>query len=212
MKTGYLSVVLCAALLTGCAQNGEYNRTAIGAGAGAVGGAVLGHVIGGNDRGTIVGAVVGGVAGGLIGRQMQQQKQQLEQATQGTGIQVTQQADQSVKLNIPGSISFDTNSSAIKPAFRPTLDRVATVLNKNPSTHIRIVGYTDNTGTVAYNQQLSLARANSTRNYLASRGVAANRVSTEGHGESEPVASNATADGRAQNRRVEIIVVPPAQS
>ena len=201
-----------AAALAGCAADGSNQRTVIGATTGAVVGGVIGKQVGGNRTGTAVGAVVGGVAGGLIGRQMDEQKKKLEQATQGTGIQVTKRDDNSLLMNVPNEISFDTDRANIKPEFRSTLDKVASVLNENTATNIVIVGHTDSTGTAAHNQHLSFERAESTRSYLASRAISPGRMAVDGKGESQPIASNDSADGRARNRRVEIAILPPPEA
>ncbi|MEO8838905.1 MAG: OmpA family protein, partial [Herbaspirillum sp.] len=137
---------------------------------------------------------------------MEAQKQQMEQATSGTGVQVTQTSDNRLKLEIPSDISFATGRSDIEPNFRPILDRFATTLNENPYTTITIIGHTDNTGSDAVNNPLSLARATNTRNYLTSRGVAAPRFIVNGRGSHEPLVANDSAANRARNRRVEIFV------
>jgi outer membrane protein OmpA-like peptidoglycan-associated protein len=137
---------------------------------------------------------------------MENQKRTMEQATQGTGVQVSQTADNRLKLEIPSDISFDTNRADIKPNLRPVLDRFATTLNQNPATTVSIIGHTDNTGSDAINQPLSVERAAHTRDYLTTRGVSATRIVVEGRGENEPIASNDDNAGRARNRRVEIYV------
>jgi outer membrane protein OmpA-like peptidoglycan-associated protein len=134
----------------------------------------------------------------------------MESATQGTGVAVTQTADNQLKLEIPSDISFDTGRADIKPNLRPILDQFASGLANQPNTEVRIVGHTDNVGSDAVNNPLSLQRAQSARDYLASRGVNAGRMMIEGRGEREPIATNATADGRARNRRVEIFLAERA--
>ena len=128
----------------------------------------------------------------------------------GTGVQVTQTADNQLKLNVPNDISFATNSAAIEPRLRPILDQFAQGLGQQPGMQVSIVGYTDSTGNDAINNPLSLERANSVRDYLAGRGVNPGIVRTEGRGSHEPIASNATEAGRAQNRRVEIYLAERA--
>ena len=130
----------------------------------------------------------------------------MEQATQGTGVNVTQTADNQLKLEIPSDISFDPGRYDIKPNLRPVLDRFATTLNQNPVTNITIIGHTDNTGSDAVNNPLSVNRAAATRDYLVARGVASNRIAIDGRGSREPIADNTTTAGRAMNRRVEIFV------
>jgi outer membrane protein OmpA-like peptidoglycan-associated protein len=199
-------------VLTGCADMNPVQRgTAQGAGIGAGVGAVLGAATGGGGGGrTATGAALGGAAGAVIGNiwsaRMEQQKRAMQQATQGTGIKVTQTQDNQLKLDIPSDISFDTNSSDIKPDFRPILDKFATSLVENPYANVTIIGHTDNTGSDAINDPLSLNRAAHTRDYLTARGVASNRFRVEGRGSHEPVVANDTAANRARNRRVEIFV------
>ena len=208
-STAALALSLAVA---GCADLTPTQRgTATGAGVGAGVGAILGGVTGGGGgKRAATGAVIGGAAGALIGNiwsnRMEKQKQAMEQAAQGTGVQVSQTADNRLKVEIPSDISFDTGRSDIKPNFRPVLDRFATTLVDNPATTINIVGHTDNTGSDAVNNPLSVDRAAHTRDYIASRGVAAGRFSVDGRGEHEPIASNDDSAGRARNRRVEIFV------
>jgi len=130
----------------------------------------------------------------------------MENATAGTGVMVSQTADNRLMLNIPSDISFDTGSAQIKSGFRPILDSFATSLLNNPGTHVTIVGHTDNTGSDAVNNPLSVNRAASTREYLVSRGVPFQRIQIDGRGSYQPIASNDTVAGRAKNRRVEIYV------
>jgi outer membrane protein OmpA-like peptidoglycan-associated protein len=134
----------------------------------------------------------------------------MEQATQGTGVSVSQTADNQLKLDIPSDISFDTGRYDVKPNMRPVLDRFATTLNQNPVTTVTIIGHTDSTGTDAVNNPLSVNRAAAVRDYLSARGVAANRIAVDGRGSREPVADNSTTSGRAMNRRVEIFVAEAA--
>ena len=204
--------LILATALGGCATMDETQRgTATGAAVGAGLGAVLGAATGGGGGrraaiGAAIGAAAGGVAGNVWSKRMQEQKRQMEQATQGTGVQVSQTADNRLKLEIPSDISFATGSANISPAFRPVLDRFASSLNQNPGTTVSIIGHTDNTGSDAINDPLSVNRAAQTRNYLVDRGVAANRFSIDGRGSHEPIVSNDSAANRARNRRVEIYV------
>lgn len=209
--------IIAAALaltLAGCAnmtetQKGTTKGAAIGAGAGAVVGAIAG---GGKGAaiGAGVGAVGGAIAGNVWSKRMEAQKQEMEQATAGTGVAVTQTEDNRLKLEIPSDISFDTNRADIKSNFRPILDKFATGLIQNPNTTVSIVGHTDSTGTDAINNPLSINRAASTRDYITARGVAVSRISIDGRGSREPIASNDTVANRAKNRRVEIFVAEPA--
>jgi len=210
MRKLMITTLAASVALGGCANMSETQRgTAQGAGIGAGIGAVLGGVTGGRSGvvgGAAVGGMLGAVAGNVWSSRMENQKRQMQQATQGTGVQVTQTADNRLKLDIPSDISFATGRADINPNFRPILDRFAAGLVDDPAASVTIIGYTDNTGTDAINNPLSYQRAAHTRDYLVARGVAAQRIEVQGHGSSEPVASNATAEGRARNRRVEIFV------
>lgn len=204
--------------LSGCANMSDTQRnTGTGAAIGAVAGALIGGATAGGHTGrsaatgAAVGAALGAGGGYLWSQHMQQQKAAMEQATKGTGVGVTKTSDNQLKLNIPSDISFDSGRYDIKPNLRPILDRLATTLNQNPVTTVRIVGHTDNTGSDAINSPLSVNRASATRNYLVDRGVAMNRISIDGRSSHEPIADNSTAAGRAKNRRVEIFIGEAAQ-
>ena len=217
MTKSTCAVVLAALLASACADMNQTQRgTATGAGIGAGIGAILGAATGpgGSGRaatGAVLGGAAGAVAGNIWSRRMEEQKQQMQQATQGTGVQVTQTPDNRLKMEIPSDISFDVGRADIRPDFRPILDRFATTLNQNPGTHITIVGHTDNTGSDAVNNPLSVNRAANTRNYLVTRGVAANRFQIEGRGSHEPLVNNDSEANRAKNRRVEIFVAEQQQ-
>lgn len=189
------------------------SSTAIGGIGGALGGYLLGDIVGGRRDRTekIVGAGIGAVAGAGIGYYLDQQERELRQKTAGTGIDVVRDGD-SLLLNMPSQVTFDVDSAAVKPEFRTTLNDVAATLVQYESTYIDVYGHTDSTGSDAYNQTLSERRAQSVSSYLTTRGVQSARLATRGFGESQPVASNTTEDGRAQNRRVEIRIVPVTQN
>ncbi|MDO8300906.1 OmpA family protein [Lacisediminimonas sp.] len=212
MRKTVTAVLIASTLAVGCANMDQTQRgTAMGAGIGAGVGAVLGAATGGGGGGrAATGAVLGGAAGAVAGNiwssRMEQQKRQMQQATQGTGVQVTQTQDNRIKVEIPSDISFDSGRSDIKPNFRPVLDKFASTLAENTGTRINIVGHTDNTGSDAINDPLSVNRAARTRDYLVSRGVASNRFAIDGRGSHEPLAANDTESNRARNRRVEIYV------
>jgi outer membrane protein OmpA-like peptidoglycan-associated protein len=204
-----LALAAAAALVAaGCADMNMGNMsptaksTAIGAGVGALAGAA----IGGDTRGAAIGGLVGAAGGYVWSRHMQEKKLAMERATMGSGVQVTQTPDNQLKLNIPSDISFDTGRADIKPNLRPILDQFASGLANQQNTEVRIVGHTDNTGSDAVNDPLSVQRAQSAKNYLASRGVDPNRIAIAGRGEREPIADNSTEAGRARNRRVEIFL------
>ena len=207
------ALTLSVGALSGCANMSETERTTgTGAAIGAVAGGLIGAATAGGNRGksaatgAAIGAAIGAGGGYLWSQRMQEQKAAMEQATQGTGVNVTQTADNQLKLEIPSDISFDPGRYDIKPNLRPVLDRCATTLNQHPVTNITIIGHTDNTGSDAVNNPLSVNRAAATRDYLVARGVASNRIAIDGRGSREPIADNATTAGRDMNRRVEIFV------
>ncbi|MFZ3173950.1 MAG: OmpA family protein, partial [Thiobacillus sp.] len=192
--------------ISGCANMSETQKTTgTGAGIGAVAGAVIGAATAGGNKGksaatgAAIGAAVGAGGGYMWSKHMEKQKAEMEQATEGTGVSVSQTADNQLKLDIPSDVSFDTNRYEIKSNLRPILDRFATTLNQNPVTMVTIIGHTDSTGTDAINNPLSVNRAASTRDYLVARGVATNRIAIDGRGSREPIADNNTIDGRAKN-------------
>ncbi|PKO51552.1 MAG: hypothetical protein CVU27_05970 [Betaproteobacteria bacterium HGW-Betaproteobacteria-20] len=209
-----VSSILVAFSLGGCAnmtetQKGTAKGAAIGAGAGAVVGAIAGK-----GKGAAIGAVVGGAAGAVAGnvwsKRQEEQKRQMEEATAGTGVAVTQTADNRLKLDIPSDISFAVGRADISPNFRSILDTFANGLVSNPASNVTIIGHTDSTGSDAVNNPLSLNRAASVRDYLTARGVAFNRIAIDGRGSREPLVANDTTANRAKNRRVEIYVAEPA--
>ncbi|RKP44856.1 OmpA family protein [Trinickia fusca] len=202
-------MTVAAALVAGCATQQQTN-TAVGTGVGAGLGAGIGALVGGG-KGAAIGGAIGAAAGGITGYNWQAIHNKLSGATKGTGTQITEQPDGSLKLNIPSSVTFDTNSYSIKPSFAPVLDQVAQTLNQNPEVIAQVVGHTDSTGQPAYNQTLSVNRAQSVTGYLAQHGVAAQRLSAQGMGANQPIADNTTEAGRAQNRRVEIYLRATAQ-
>jgi outer membrane protein OmpA-like peptidoglycan-associated protein len=211
-----ISVTMAALALSACVTNPDgtkrIDRTVIGGLGGAVGGYLLGDLVGGRRDRTekIIGAGIGAVAGAGLGRYLEQQKRDLEQQTAGTGVEVTQEGD-SLLVNIPSGITFPVDSAAIQPAFQQTLNDVAQTLNRYESSYIDVYGHTDSSGSDAYNQGLSERRAASVSAFLQRQGVNGARLATRGYGETQPVASNDTIDGRAQNRRVELRIVPVTQ-
>ncbi len=204
-----LAMSAVALVASGCADMTPTQRnSAIGAGVGAV----AGGAIGGNAQGAVVGAGVGALGGYVWSKYMSDKKAAMDRATAGTGATVVQTQDNQLKLNIPSDISFDTGRSDIKPNLRPILDQFAAGLGNQPNTTVRIIGHTDSTGSDAINNPLSVARAQSTRDYLAARGIDPRRVSVEGRGKNEPIADNNTEAGRAMNRRVEIYLAETVAS
>jgi outer membrane protein OmpA-like peptidoglycan-associated protein len=205
----WLAVPLaCAALLGGCANMSESERsTAQGAAIGAVAGAILSSATGGSaGTGAALGGAAGAVGGHLWSKRMQDKQQAMEQATRGSGVQVSRTADDQLRLQVPSDISFAVGSADLQPRLRPVLDAFASGLERDPQMLVRVVGHTDNTGSDAINEPLSLRRAESVRNYLEDRGIQGSRIAVAGRGSREPVASNTTPDDRARNRRVEIFL------
>lgn len=193
-----------ALLGAGCESMSERQEgTAKGAGVGAVAGAVLGKVSGNSaGKGAVIGAGVGAIAGNLWSKRMEDKRRELAAASSGTGIEVARTDDNRLRVNVPSDISFDTGRADIKPEMRPVLNELTKDLDD--SVRVTVIGHTDNTGSDTVNDPLSLHRAQAVKDYLAARGVAGQRVAVQGRGEREPVASNGTESGRAQNRRVEI--------
>jgi outer membrane protein OmpA-like peptidoglycan-associated protein len=189
----------------------KVSRTAIGAGVGIVGGVLLGGLIGGAG-GRIIGAGIGGIAGAAVGYTMDKQIKELKERTAGSGVDVKPVDDgQAILVNMPGGVTFDTNSTLIKPGFTQTLDQIADSLNRYPNSLIDVYGHTDSVGTDSYNQTLSENRARVVADYLVSKGVAPARIRSTGFGKTQPIASNDTPEGRAANRRVELKIVPVTQ-
>ncbi len=204
-------------LLAGCANmNQSQTATAQGAGIGAAAGAVIGALTAGGNtgssamQGAALGAAVGAAGGYLWNRHLEQQKQQMQQATAGTGVQVAQTADNRLRIGVPADAGFSTGSATLNPRMYPVLDQLAQGLRANPGETVQVLGFTDSTGSDAINYPLSQNRAQTVKNFLVSRGVAPQTITVQGLGPSQPVASNATPEGRAMNRRVEIYVAQPA--
>jgi len=204
-----------ALLLAGCTTNADgtqsVNKTAVGATMGAVTGGLLGNRLdkGNRTRGTVLGAAAGAAAGGGIGYLMDRQeaelRDQLASERAQHAVEVERVRDDLLKLTLANEVSFDVNSAGVKPAFRPSLAKVAQVLQRY-DTQVTIVGHTDSSGAESYNQQLSERRAQAVLDELVRLGVPYPRLSAVGRGEYEPRADNTSAAGRAQNRRVEILV------
>ncbi len=210
MKKTFICSLLAVSILTACATDpytgeSKVSKTAWGTGIGALAGAGIGALAGG-EKGALIGAGVGAAAGAGTGAYMDVQARKLRQELLNTGVQV-QEANGQIYLIMPGNITFDSNDANIKPAFQPVLNSIAKVINEYSKTMVQVNGYTDSTGSAATNNSLSLMRANSISNYLRLRGVNGNRIVSNGYGSSNPIASNATAAGREQNRRVEIVLI-----
>lgn len=203
--------LLTAALLVACAADDPYARTKTGAGVGAVAGGIVGGLVG-NTKGAVIGAAVGALAGGITGNYMDEQQHEFERALsdeqRNNALEIERLKDDTLKLSLNSEISFDVARADIKPAFYDTLDKLSDVVMKYNRTVVHVIGHTDSDGSDAYNLDLSQRRAAAVANYMVAHGVMADRVRTEGRGESEPRASNASAAGKQLNRRVEIYLKP----
>jgi outer membrane protein OmpA-like peptidoglycan-associated protein len=208
---GTLTLAGCATYTGQTNDPNDPNRTRtgalIGAGIGAVAGLLSGDDATERRQRALVGAGVGAIAGGSVGAYQDRQEAALRQRMAGTGVDVVRSGD-NITLNMPGAITFGFDSAQLQPQFRPVLDDLATTLNEYNQTIVEVAGHTDSVGDAAYNQQLSEQRAATVAGYLAGRGVMRDRMITVGAGETRPIASNDTEAGRAQNRRVEITLVP----
>jgi outer membrane protein OmpA-like peptidoglycan-associated protein len=215
-----LVAMLAAGLAAGCQTTDPYTGEAkttsatygalIGAGAGAVVGMISGRDAKQRRQRALIGAGVGGLAGGAIGAYMDKQEDELRRQMRDSGVTVTRKGDDII-LNMPGNVTFRTNSADLNSQFYKVLDGVSLVAKKYDKTIIEVAGHTDNVGEAAYNKQLSQRRAGAVAQYLGSRGVADQRIMTAAGGEEHPIASNTTEQGRAANRRVEVTLSPLTQ-
>ncbi len=207
-KTIAIAVTGASLALAGCTYNdGTANRPATGAVIGGLTGAAAGQAIGGDTRSTVIGGAIGAAVGGAIGTQMEAQERELRQSLAGTGADITNTGSHLLVV-LPESVTFRTGSSVVDPEFRPALRAVSQSLQRHPGSSVRVIGHTDNVGTAAYNNQLSQERALSVARELIASGTSASRITVTGRGYYEPIASNASAAGRAENRRVEIMITP----
>ena len=205
------SLFLLGSLFTGCEAVKNSNKTQRGVAIGAVGGAVIGGILGNNigkggngALGAVLGGVIGGVAGGVIGHKMDKQAREIETALPGAQVE---RVGEGIKLVLgENSVRFDTNKSTLTSSAKANLDKLVPVFNQYPDTNIQIYGYTDSTGTAEYNLKLSDQRAASVKSYLTGKGIRNSRFTTTGLGIADPVATNDTAEGRSQNRRVEFAI------
>lgn len=213
-----LTGISVAALLGACTTTDPYsstprrNNTGTGVIAGAVGGALLGYLTNTSNseegrKNALIGAGIGALGGGAVGAYMDRQQRDLEAELSGSGVGVARQGDNLV-LRMPSDVTFATAQSSISPRFHATLDDVAAVLNRYDQSVVDIIGHADSDGAEDFNLNLSRQRASSVAQYLVGRNVLADRLFVDGQGEGQPVASNATAEGKAQNRRVEIVIRP----
>ncbi len=217
MKKPVLALLVAATFLSACTTDpftGEQkpSNTVVGAGTGAGVGAITGAIIGAAvsadvRKAALIGAGIGLLTGGGIGAYMDHQEAKLRRQLEGTGVSVSREGD-SIVLDMPSNITFDTDQADIKPQFYETLNSVALVFKEYKQTLINVVGNTDSTGDPNHNFDLSRRRAASVAQYMSAQQLDPNRFSVEGHGATDPIASNATPSGRAQNRRVEITILP----
>lgn len=216
MKKILLAILVSVSMVSGCATQDAYtgeektSKTMMGSIIGAVTGAAAGAATsskGDRNKGILIGAASGGLIGAGVGQYMDRQESQLRQKLEGTGVRVKRDGNQ-IDLIMPGNITFDVDKSNIRTSFHDVLDSVAIVVKEFDQTAIAVGGHTDSTGSFEYNQQLSERRAQSVGAYLRDQGVAQGRLHTKGYGPRFPVASNDTEQGRQENRRVEIQLMP----
>jgi outer membrane protein OmpA-like peptidoglycan-associated protein len=204
-------VMMTGSVFTSCEAVKNTNKTQRGAGIGAVGGALIGGILGNNlgkggngALGAVLGGVIGGVAGGVIGNKMDKQAREIDAALPGAEVE---RVGEGIKLVLnENAVRFDTNKSTLTAAAKANLDKLVPVFKEYPDTNITIYGYTDSTGAADYNLKLSGERAASVKNYLAGKGISANRFNVTGLGIADPIAPNETAEGRSKNRRVEFAI------
>jgi outer membrane protein OmpA-like peptidoglycan-associated protein len=218
MKTTIVAICLAAFTIVGCesmdslAHDPDKAKTRRGAGYGAAAGAVVGLLTAGSNpfKSAMIGAAAGALIGGSVGYYMDKQEAKLRQQMAGTGVEVVRQGD-NITLDMPSNVTFAFDSSNLNSQFYTVLDKVADTLKEYDKTVVEVAGHTDSVGSDAYNQTLSEKRANSVADYLSGHGMQRTRMVTIGAGEGHPVASNDTEEGRAQNRRVEITIVPVSE-
>lgn len=207
-KTAAVSLIAASLALSACTNyDGTPNQQGTGTVIGAVTGAAAGQAIGGDREATVIGGVIGAVIGGAIGAQLDAQERDLRAVLAGTGAEV-RNTGSDPRVILPEAITFRTGSSTVDPGFLAALGRVSDSLRRHPGSTARVVGHTDNVGTAEYNIQLSQDRAMAVARVLIANGTPASRITVSGRGYYEPIASNSTAEGRGQNRRVEIVITP----
>ncbi|MGE5364917.1 MAG: OmpA family protein [Bacteroidota bacterium] len=203
ITSSVLIILIMALLSAGCGTNKATRGGAIGAAAGGVIGGAIGSRSGNTAVGAIIGAAVGGTAGALIGNYMDKQAEEMKRDVEGARVE---RIGEGIKITFPSGILFETNSSELQPEAQDNIVKLAKILNKYKDTNVLIEGHTDSDGTDAYNQKLSERRAAAVTQYAESNGVSSSRITMKGYGESQPVASNDSPDGKRQNRRVEIAI------
>jgi outer membrane protein OmpA-like peptidoglycan-associated protein len=200
-----LSIVTISMLFSACSSLTKTEKgAAIGTAGGGLIGAFIGRAAGNTAIGAIIGGAVGGTAGGLIGHKMDKQAAEIKQTV--PGATVTREGE-GILVKFDSGILFDIDKTNLKLDAQNSLKKLAVSLQNNPQTNILVIGHTDSTGTVAHNQKLSIRRADAVKLFIDQQGISGQRLKTEGKGETEPIAANSTTEGRAQNRRVEIVIV-----
>ena len=203
-----VAVLASSMLLSSCGNlNNAVKGAGIGTAAGAAVGAGVGKLLGNTGLGAVIGAVVGGTTGTIIGKKMDKQKRELEKSLENAKVESINEG-QAIRVTFDSGILFATGKATLSDASRNSLMKLAKSLEENPQTNIQIIGHTDNTGSDRVNDPLSLNRAKSVFDYLASQGVTNNRMEYAGKGSKEPVADNTTVAGRQANRRVEVYILP----
>jgi outer membrane protein OmpA-like peptidoglycan-associated protein len=203
ITTSFVGAIFLMQLLMGCQANNTTKGGAIGAGVGGAIGGVIGNQSDNTAVGAIIGATVGGAAGALIGREMDKQAEELKRDLKGAEVE---RVGEGIKITFDSGLMFDLDSYLLKAETRDNLTELSKTLQKYDDTNILIEGHTDNTGTDKYNMNLSQKRASNVASYLKDQGVKSGRISTEGYGEDQPLASNESAEGRQNNRRVEVAI------
>lgn len=212
-----ISIFLCVLLFAGCTtlETKTGKGAVIGTAGGAAAGAVVGQAVSHNTKGTLIGAAIGAAVGGLggagVGRMMDNQERDMRNALASSEAAAVSREGNLLAVTFKGDVTFDTNSTAVRPGLISEINRVAGVLNQYPTTLVRVEGHTDSVGSDAYNMDLSNRRANAVKNLLVQRSINDSRIDVVGYGETMPVAANATEAGRQKNRRVEIKIAPPKQ-
>lgn len=196
--------------LIGCTATddlGGFSGRGKGTVGGAAAGALIGQLIGKDTKSTLIGAGVGSLLGLTWGAYLDKQEAALKDSLKDTPVKISREGE-NLNINLPGGVTFASDSATISQSFYSSLNDIANVLVQYPESKILVNGYTDSTGGDAHNQALSERRANSVANYLASQGVARNRIIATGYGKSNPIASNSTESGKQANRRVEVKIIP----
>lgn len=209
-------IFICLFLTFSCAtQNKTQKGAAYGAAGGAAAGAIIGQILGSDTESTLwgaaIGAAIGGAGGAGVGKMMDEQEREMREALAASEAATIEREGNLLALTFKGDVTFDTDSTVVKPGLYSEIDRISNVLNRYPETLIRVEGHTDSTGTEEYNRDLSIRRASAVRDLLTQRGVGISRIQTVGFGENTPVATNDTQAGRQMNRRVEVKIAPNTQ-